>query len=235
MYVSYKLCTRAKSCSGARKQLDLYKKMRKEIPEWEDEDLLPDCETELTYHTSSGYLQAVLNFRNIRSSPGERKELSEEETKQIPKKIEDYIESLCNENHIELKKHDAGKEMDCERKGKQDKGEEYWCGMRNDEIVRVCSNGTRIAFEILDRLEKDSGFFKSDPSLSEHIKQEIVRRLRFTPDLSDCRFERTWHETCNSVGLGIYYDEDGKLWRSRGYRGLELIKERFFDSRVNSW
>jgi hypothetical protein len=128
MYVSYKLCCEPE------KQLKLHKRMRIKIPEWEKQ--IRELEPELTYHPSSGFLQVVLNLQNITRSSEQGKELSVTQIDQIPKEIDEYIESLCNEYDIkELTRDDHGKEMDC---GRRRSGKDYWFGMRNEDIVRVC-------------------------------------------------------------------------------------------------
>jgi hypothetical protein len=231
MYVSFRLY-----CEPD-KQLRLHRELRASIPEWEKQHHLPDCGAELTYHPTIGFLQVVLNQPHIRVPPEQRKKLSQEEKEQIRKPIREYIERLCSKNHIKPEDpliHD--KEMDEGRMS--DKG--YWEGLPNEEIMRICLHGTRIAFGILSTLEKDRESFKDDPALRDYIHRQIRQELHEAEhSTNNPKFMGAWHETLNALGIwGAYSynvllpNEEEMFLCSAGTDGLDLIKARSLDCRM---
>jgi hypothetical protein len=231
MYVSFKL-----NCEP-EKQLKLHKRMRIKIPEWEKQ--IRDLEPELTYHPTSGFLQAVLSL-DIKSSSQERKELSEEEREQIPKQIYDFILSLCRENDITLSIDNHGKEMDC---GRKKQGKDYWFGMPNEDIVGVCSVGTRISSEILDKLEKKKEDFSDDSSLRDYIIKRIHEELDadFVPGTD--KFCQAFHEVVNPLGIWKnffimtptgFQSEEELIKEPKGSQALSIVKTRSLDCMLGS-
>jgi len=221
MYVSFRMY------SDAQMQLRLHKKLRIKIPEWEKQCLIRDCEAELTYHhkgnIESDFLQSVLNL-DMTSSEGENLDLSPTEDNQIPKEINEYIENLCKENQIRLRKLNHDKEMNDARMKEKAKGNKYYYDLSNKEIMRVCSSGTRIALGILSIMQENRVLFENDVDLKKYILDQITQKLGvgFEPDKD--KFWFALHEILNTLGIWGY--EEQIFAKSGNNYGLELIKNR---------
>lgn len=219
--------------SEPRLQLKLHKKTRIKISEWEKQGYLTACGAELTYHPSAdpSFLQAVLDLPDVRIPSVRGIELSDETIGQIPKGIIEYFESLRHENKIE-----RSRPRDHELEFK----EEDYGGLPKKEILRIDTNGSKIAFRILSMLERDRARFKDDAELVRYIYEQIRRVLDMGFELDTCnhRFRYAWHEACNPLGIWKAYslnrgllNEEWEFERSKTSNGLELIKARSLDCR----
>jgi hypothetical protein len=206
-------------------QLKLHKKMRIKIPEWERQHLLPDCETELTYHSS--LLQIVLSLNIISPEGEDNLDLSPAQIEQIPREIRESIESLCNVARISLRIQNHDKEMNDNRIHEEATGRKYYFGLSNKELMRICSNGTRIALGILGMLENNRENFRDDVDLKKYMLGQIIEKLGAGFEPYKDKFWLAWHEILNNVGI---WGKDEEMFASSGgNNGLELIKARSLD------
>ena len=153
-------------------QKRLHQKFRHRINEWKRLGVV--SRAVLTYHYShppkpSDSLYVCLDIPAVVKTTKQEVELSQEKLKQIPLLIMQYISEICHENRIKLRITDFKLETEQAKKSKEKRGEDYYDGAPIEDVLRFASVGTKIAFEVLDYLEANQRFWRSDMELSRFI------------------------------------------------------------------
>ncbi|WXG43726.1 MAG: hypothetical protein WED04_06755 [Promethearchaeati archaeon SRVP18_Atabeyarchaeia-1] len=126
----------------------------------------------LTYHLSKypQKLYVSLDIPIVKEPVKEELHLSDETIGQIPLQVTQYLDIICNEYHITRDTIDYALLTEQDRRSR----EEYYRGASLQKILEYESTGTKIATEVLLKLEKDEGAWRNDQELQEFI----VSRLR---------------------------------------------------------
>jgi hypothetical protein len=186
-------------CDGAT-QRKLHKIFRQEIKKWENDGLVTGAV--LTYHfgcpSDPEILYLCLDIPSV-ETPKERSLKLEETVSQIPSEILDKIKAVCNDNQVKLGSI-IDYEFDIEKAREQyiKAGKSYYENAPAEEILRFASAGTKIAIELLDKIENKAMAVttKSDcKKLADAILLRLSRELG-----SDYPWLRiAFHFVCNPM------------------------------------
>jgi len=104
-------------------------------------------------------------------------QLPEEAIEQIPSEIVTNIEQICSQNQISLKIMDYELEIQNEKASKESQGIQYYRGATVEDVLLFASVGTKIALQILDRMETAEQLWISDKELASFILSRLKKEL----------------------------------------------------------
>jgi hypothetical protein len=152
-------------------QIRLHKIFRHRIEEWKKQGVV--TRAVLTYHfipfIPSNSLYVCLDIPAVDETTKSEIELSQEELKQIPITIMRSINEICHDSDIKPSIINYRLEIEQDKKKKEQRREVYYDGAPVKEIIHFASVGTKVAFEVLKRLEENKRIWKSDKELARFI------------------------------------------------------------------
>jgi len=211
MYVHFDLpCDR-------QTQRRLHQKFRHKIKEWKRLGVVDRAV--LTFHYShppkpSDSLYLCLDIPAVEEKNKRKVELSREKLKQIPSLVMLYISEICRENRIKPRITDFKVETEQAKRSKEQRGEDYYDGAPLKDVLRFASVGTKIAFEVLNRLEINENIWKSDMELSRFIFLRLRDELGADYEWMDWAL----HFVCNPLLI-----PEGYIVSPRLKRAIETI------------
>lgn len=189
-------------CDGLTQQ-KLHKIFRQNIKEWESKDLVNGAV--LTYHFGNPTrdpetLYLCLDVTAVHLPNVRKLQLSDETISQIPSEIMNKIAQVCKENQIKL---DI---IDYEFNITSGNSAKYYRDAPTEEILRFASIGTKIAINLLDKVENHEIMLNNFSEFKE-LADEILWRLK--EELGDNYFwlREAFHFVCNPM-----LEDDGFLW-----------------------
>lgn len=198
-------------------QKRLHRTFRHKIREWKESGVVDRAV--LTYHfgvpDTTDSLFVCLDIPTVEEATKQKVEVSQKTKKQIPSLIMQYFNYICRENHIILRIINYKSDIEREKKKHEQNGIPYYNGSPVEEILRFASAGTKIAFKVLDQLEKDEKTWNRDIELS----QFIFSRLRGELGADYKWMKKALHFVCNPLLIPEY-----SVTFPLGNRALEAIK-----------
>jgi len=161
-------------------QIRLHKMCRRKIREWEKLNLIERAV--LTYHYSApaqptDSLYLCLDISSVEEETELRSELSQSQLDQIPSEIIDYVKEISHTNGIKPRFTDYKSEIEQAKRSSEERGTLYYKGASVKDILHFASFGTKIAFEVLDRLEENRGIWRSDTELAKYISSRLTEEF----------------------------------------------------------
>jgi len=181
-------------------QKRLHQAFRHKIKEWKKLGVINRAV--LTYHYSypvkpTDSLYVCLDISTVKETTTQKLELSQQKLEQIPSLIMQFINGICHDNQIKLRITNFNLEIEHAKMSKEKKGENYYDGAPVEEVLRFASVGTKIAFEVLDHLEENERFWKSDMELSRFILLRLKDELGADYEWMDWAL----HFVCNPLRI----------------------------------
>jgi hypothetical protein len=183
-------------CS-AETQKRLYRIFRYKIGQWKASGVVERAV--VTYHFDSLYV--CLEIPAVKEPVDSKVELSQETVRQIPSSIMQCFDYICQENRIELRIFNYKSAIEQAKRDQEEKGTPYYDGATVEEILRFASTGTKIAFEVLDRMEKHEKAWNLDVELSEYVYSRLTDELG--ADYGWWKW--TLHFVCNPLLMPEYF------------------------------
>jgi hypothetical protein len=186
-------------CDG-NTQRKLHRIFRHEVKDWEKINLVKGAV--LTYHfktpsVAGDSLYVCLDIPKV-AIPNKREvDLSKEVIGQIPSDIISKINQVCRENQIELGI------LDYEFDIITDKSWRYYRNAPTEEIIRFASIGTKIACELLDKIDNQEIILGNHKELADII----LSRLRGELGENYFWMREAFHFVCNPMLF-----DDSYLW-----------------------
>jgi len=171
---------------------------RQKITEWKRSKIV--LRAVMTVRTDLLYI--CLDIPTIERREISNCELSDETKKQIPMQIINAIGEAYDLKHIRFKDY----ELEV-RRGRETQGNSYYEGAAIEEILRFASEGTRIAFDMLEAVDRSEEPWTSDKDLAVNILSRV--RDLFGPGYTWTRY--AFHFVCYALGLPTAFN-DCYLW-----------------------
>ena len=202
---------------NAETQKRLYRIFRYKIGQWKASAVVDRAV--VTYHfgdpSTTDSLYVCLDIPAVKESIDPEVELSQETVRQIPSLIMQCFDYICQENRIKVRIFKYKLSIERAKRNQKEKGTPYYNGATAEEILRFASTGTKIAFEVLDRMDEDEKAWNLDVELSGYISSRLRDELG-----ADYKWWK-WalHFVCNPLLIPEFF-----VMSPLGNRALNRIK-----------